>query len=497
MNRSAALADKSPNITAEGCARAMHSPRLTQAEQQRLKRFWIRKNGGSLKIVQIKLLSEQDPGTQMFAAVLRKDAACIVTILANHDIGQWYRQVFRLIRTTSFAALILHCLQDRALLRQIIDSFLSETVAYTKSNKLQRRILAKLQRLAMIESLNCEKLNATFAKILSSLHGSTDNVIWIKGASLARSVYAHPEYRTSSDFDCVVRSAALQPTIETLAHNLDYRSAVSPSFCNQIGCGPTANITDFLLSPSSELLQPSPTSLAHPRGWPMIDLKLNPLGRGIAMVELERFFAEAPTIQWRSYRLRIPSTVDQLTIALINLADKERFNNLRCLFDIHLLVNALNETPHLWQDFLQSCKAEGVEIPCRFGLLLANDYFGSAIPAKVLQELDCGAKSLWLTAAAFMIQPEFVWNSNSLVSLVLSSACTSDAHRRISVLVKAILPTTEFLQKYYASDRPIPTALCLIVHWLVLLLPGGIIRRTFGRHVWTCPPLAWNSKVER
>jgi hypothetical protein len=87
----------------------------------------------------------------------------------------------------------------------------------------------------------------------------------------------------------------------------------------------------------------------------------------------------------------------------------------------------------------------------------------------------------------FTVTPLFYWNTSSLPVLALNAAVADDSPRKFAALGESLLPAQEFLSQYYAGGKPLSfatRALAILLHWLVLLLPGGVVRRTFGQFLW-------------
>jgi hypothetical protein len=120
------------------------------------------------------------------------------------------------------------------------------------------------------------------------------------------------------------------------------------------------------------------------------------------------------------------------------------------------------------------------------GLTMAIDRFGSPVPDMVLNNLRPGNMAIQ-SLLAFTINSEFVWNANSIPMLLLSGLVHGDFKRKISILAGAFFPSRQFLHDYYSGtklDRYWLLPVRLFVHWLILLLPGGAVRRVFGYRLW-------------
>jgi hypothetical protein len=108
------------------------------------------------------------------------------------------------------------------------------------------------------------------------------------------------------------------------------------------------------------------------------------------------------------------------------------------------------------------------------------------VPDVVLEQLrprNCLFQS-WL---AFTVNSEFVWNANSMPMLLLSAMAQGNFMRKMSVLQHALLPRREFLRDYYEETKfahPLLFPARMVIHWLIMFLPGGIVRHLFGHRLW-------------
>lgn len=453
---------------------------------KQLTKFLVRKPGSSLHFSRILTLGNLNIAEQLFAACLRKDAECLASLLYQHHIRTWYRGFCALIRKTEFAGIVFQLAHDPELMENVRAAMRRLSGATNASAPLDPRVSTRLRRLVTRETQKAESLNNQFALILNALAELCDRVVWIKGAALARTLYPRADLRLFSDFDCVVPAEHLNEFVARLREKLEFRTTVSPAFSCQIGCGPTSAVADFLLSPEPSLVQPCPISLVLPlgEGTSMIDVKVNPLCHGIQMHELERFYTNSVNTDVRSSCVRTPSLPDHLNILLVNLAERERFTNWRTIYDIDLVVRAMNNRVGSWSEFVRICSVEGTGLNAWVALSVVIDRLNSAVPSDVLNRLKPGSLNPLMFLLTFTINPDFIWNSNSIVSLCLATIFATDWKRRLQALWSGMLPANQFLQKYYASGTKRASAFCLLIHWCVILLPGGLIRRTFGPMIW-------------
>lgn len=432
-----------------------------------LDRFWIRENGLSSKITKIRLYDQLKPGEQLFACILRNDDVSAAQLLKDPGSRHTFESLIELSSQNQFARLILDRLFDSELL-----SFLPEDLR------------KELTDLAMQETAFQKIIAKRFTELLCSVSALKQHHLWIKGVSLSRMVYSDINHRNYGDLDLVVRREKLVETIQAII-KLGFVVHNSPAFCNQIGVGPLSCAADLLLSPHPDLIPTSALSLRK-EGWPMIDIKFGPFDRGIQMLELERCFDEAESLISGGERFFAPNAVDHLMISVHNL-DKDRFSSWKNLYDIHLLALKVTDDPIQWSQFVARCKRESIELSAWFGLSLAVDRFGTPVPNVVLAKLRPNGP-IWQQQITLTISPFFVWNATSLPMMLANACLSSDWKRKTSMLARSIFPSREFLAAYYSKNRCLTNFShlpILLLHWLNLLSPGGLVRSGMGKYLWT------------
>lgn len=425
--------------------------------------YWLRELGFSCRMSRIKPLTNLAIGEQVFAAVLRSDGAKARELLAAKDACEG---LVKLAKETQFSRLTL----DRLFELDLVELVPPE-----------RR--AELSGLALRETAIEQRTSNQLQAVVARLNAADAHVVWIKGVAVARTAYSNISHRHFADFDIVVKIADMDKVTNTLCA-FGFEQVLNPEFCNQYGVGPTSNFSDLFLCPVDDLIPSSALTMLRPE-WAMIDVKASPCDTGIRMREWERFFSQCQTLDLGGLPLTVPSRLDQLLIC-INSLERDRFRNWKTLFDIHLLVNSLKESNALWQQFVRICRAESMQTSAWAGLCLANDRFHSDIPQWVLQDLAPKYNAL-AGITAFTKSPYFVWNATSLAAMLFDCAVSPDGRLKLSLLQKAFFPSQDFLSRYYSNGRHVsaPAVLILLLlHWCVLILPGGVVRRTIGNSVW-------------
>lgn len=350
-------------------------------------------------------------------------------------------------------------------------------------DQLPQKELEQLTKFARREAADQKMSDKLFSQVLQILKSVSSQIIWIKGTSLSRTIYQGDNQRVAGDFDAVVHSSKFSETHHLLrAHQ--FIEIKDPGFCNQLGVGPTESAEQLLLAPHPSLIPNSVTTMFL-ESWPPIDLKLGPLDRGIQMCDIDKFFEEAEQLNIQGQVFFGPCRVDQMMICLHTFA-KDRFSIWKNLFDIHLLANEFSKAPELWQELVVRCKRESIEASAWASLVVSVDRLATVVPNSVLVQLE--PPQDWCSRAlTFAISPYFVWNANSLIMLLLNALTSSDRSRKLTLLFHSFFPSRNFIANYYNGGRhcnPLLAVALTVVHWLVIILPGGIVRKTFGKMLW-------------
>ncbi len=222
-------------------------------------------------------------------------------------------------------------------------------------------------------------------------------------------------------------------------------------------------------------------------GWPHLELKTNPLDNGVCMKELDRFFSDAVEVQWRDGKFRAPSLVDHLIVELVHL-HKHRLFGFGWIHDVHMLCSKLNADPAQWRTLTARLKKEGVNESARAALVRVKSLLHTEIPDEVMDELGKGV--VLARPLTNFVSTEFVWNANGLPMLVLNAVTMGDGKRKLRILSESIFPDDQFLSDYYCDGQKLNVLSRLksiVLHWLVLFLPAGVVRKTFGNAYWKHP----------
>lgn len=466
-----------------------------------LSKFWVRSLGFSKEFTRIKTLEQLSAAERLFAALLRSDGAEAQAILAGKDgLKVVCEKLADLVRMESLACIVYERLVKLGLLQE-----------FQRSNEPSvAEALASIRRMSMVNASNHYQLDQKFSRVLNVTSEFRDHALWVKGAHLSRTVYEPAYFRHFGDLDVIVEPSRLEPFVESL-RRAGFASFNAPAYCNQLGVGPVNRPSDVIKVPLPGWIPTGAITMNRQSDGGLVDIKVGPFERGVQAIEFDRIFADAEEGTCLGINYLGPSRPDHLVIMLCNFA-KNRFKTWRTLLDIHMLVISLNQTPQSWQRFVSICKTESVGTVAWVSLKIAADRLKTPIPDSVLSEL-APEQSLLTTSFSFTIEPAFVWNSTSLPMMLLNASVSADRKRKFDLLRRSILPSAEFLSSYYghgqsefcssahapitfpvapestpATMRTIEYLRYLFMHWYVLVMPAGFVRRTFGQKWWSTKP---------
>jgi hypothetical protein len=452
----------------------------------------MRYGGSSLHFRHVLPLKQLSPAEQLIAALLRDDAVTARQIIeANRKDPVWHLQILDSVYDDSLFGLIWDRVCAMGLHDLVSEVGKSTEVDVSKLTKKRHQnwchasLAATLKQFSLTELLTFENYDQHFVELLDYLNQSGFEVVWYKGLVLARTLYAQPHFRLSSDFDILLKPAELASFIECMSH-VGYAPITGDAgFSHQIGVGPTSSVEDFFIAPSQQFVPASVVGLSHEQ-LPLIDLKFDPLERGIKMVELERFYSDLVRVSWREQSFLAPSPMDHMMMCLSHLA-KDRFYGWKWLNDIDVMVKSMNEDAASWREFTRRCHIEAIADNCWAGLALAVERLQTPVPQPVIEELQPRSLLPLKRYFLFTVNPLFTWNGSGLPMLCLNAAIAEDRSRKFDILRQSIFPPAPFLTRYYAGGKKVSwwqTTLLWILHIFVLVLPAGTVRRSFGKFIW-------------
>jgi hypothetical protein len=348
-----------------------------------------------------------------------------------------------------------------------------------------RSCLEVLQHDAAFATARFVAMDALFAELAELFRRKNCFAAWLKGTAISRTLYREPQFRLSGDLDMLARWDQRELVMDCLT-SVGYRPIWDDSgHCHQLGIGPVGSLEKLACRPAPEMEDCHGLSLTG-SNLAIVDLKFDPLETGLRMHELPRFIDECREVVWRNERFMVPSSVDHLMLQLSHL-HKHYFLGWQWLYDIHLLVAELNAIPSAWSEFVRRCELEGITLSAWAGLQMSADRLHTNVPQDVMDELSPRSCSPADRLLCFTVDMEFLWNAAAISGLVQNAYFVGDRKRKLGALKKAFMPDRKFLSEYYCQGHAISWILYPIVlalHWLVVLMPGGVVRRTFGKVLW-------------
>lgn len=343
-----------------------------------------------------------------------------------------------------------------------------------------------LESEAKQQAIKAFQFDERFFELRKLLENELSDLIWLKSTVLARTLYTKLNYRVGIDYDVLVNEERLPDVLERLNQAGWMPMLDDPGYCHQLGVGPANKLADLFLVPQNELEGCHNLTMQAP-GWPYLELKFNPLDNGVKMKELDRFFSQTVDVQWRGGTFKSPGLIDHLLIELTHL-HKHNLHGLGWMHDIHLLCNELNKDQSQWLELARRARKEGIEQSVRNALVRVCGVLDTNVPPDIMDMLGSGGT---LTRPMVnCVSTEFIWNANSLPMLVLNACVLGDGKRKMRILKESFFPDDQFLSKYYLDGKPLgdwDRLKCQLMHWLVLVLPAGVVRQSFGKKYWPMP----------
>jgi Uncharacterised nucleotidyltransferase len=413
---------------------------------------------------------------RLIGALLKSDAQAALSILKTY--GQQSQSIDRFLHELYWSNLPV------LLYQRICELNLTEAMQPLLLSNGKSLLLAIREKVARA-TLDYQTMSDQFLRLVELIDQFITHVVWLKGTSLSRSLYQQGNHRLSLDFDLVVEEAYKDELLKCFEKNGFEPIWHEPGYCHQYGVGPVGSLYSLSLTPTLENETCHNLSLKK-IGWPLIDFKLHPLDTGLVMKEQYRFFVEAEKINWSGITFLAPSVIDHLMVCLLHF-HKHGFCGWGWLYDIHLLATKLNEKPEQWKEFVRRCQTEGIQTSASLGLRTAKYQLSAPVPKEVLKQLDTWQAKFLPASVMLRVSTEFVWNCNSLPMLLLNALVMGDGQRKLRVLLLSVVPSRQFISQYYAQGKSLSWhnyLFYLFLHWSLLLLPAGLIRRTYGKSIW-------------
>jgi hypothetical protein len=419
----------------------------------------------------VKELGEESPELRLTTALLRGERESALEALRCVDPPNWLRSYFEDVFTPPYRlypnlrALIASKLQELQLLEPLQE--LLPNHLHPVSEKLDSVI-----RQAALESMG------TDSHFLQLLDEFGPKFVWLKGAALSRTLYEEPFFRLYADFDILIEP---EEAVSVASRLIDLKFLHRYHLPDETRTDTESS--DFLRQLPKFMLEWPLHAGAVPMGlmtfWkervPELDLKFDPLERGLGMKEIERFKQDTENISLGNRCYRAPGAIDHLMITLVNL-QKDGFNNLPGLLDAHLLCLQLADKPDAWEEFVRRCRCEGITEVAWAGLDVARDRLHSPVPDKVIRELDPNRYD-WFSRLVMFSCPWFYgWYEHvDCFQLLLNALTTGDRDRKLRVLQAHYFQSWETLSLRLGEDLQKYTwtrhVRYLLIHWWQRTVP--------------------------
>jgi Uncharacterised nucleotidyltransferase len=272
------------------------------------------------------------------------------------------------------------------------------------------------------------------AIILEALAAADVPAFVIKGAALARTHYADPRLRPAGDVDLLLRREDLKRCRLAL-------TTIGYSAANETA-GRFVTYQHHLIAPAG-------------RGAVVLDVhwKLNNPQLFAEVLTFEEIAAEAVPVSALGPHARCPSAIHALLHAAVHrVAHGAHTPDLLTLSDIHHIFSAL--TPGEMRRFASLAARRQMAAVALSSLTLAQDWFGTTVPAAVVDELAARASAQEEPSAAYLrpMRP---------VDVLASDLAALDGWRKRTQLIRehVLPPASYMLQAYGVSSRALLPAL--------------------------------------
>lgn len=306
--------------------------------------------------------------------------------------------------------------------------------------RLHQALQDRYYQVGVANALHLQELS----QVLAALSAAGMPVVLLKGALLAEALYGNPALRPMADLDLLVprdRIAEVPPLLEPLGYRLQPGPAGHPfAFSIRYG-GEIALIKALPL-----------TAVALDIHWNLVAFWWT---HYTARLDLEALWREVRPIPSQGPPALQLCPEDTLIHLCLHAGLSHSYASLLNFVDIDRCIAAYTDLD--WDRFLQRAGAFQVRTPGYFGLRFTRDLFHTAIPDRVLADLDPGAARQWvvgrLTHPRSVLQgikPPLSHRSRYLLHLALTDRLSG-----LLRLVRGLLwPPADWLAARYALSRP-------------------------------------------
>lgn len=281
--------------------------------------------------------------------------------------------------------------------------------------------LERASRAALARELLTQR---ELGRVLAGLDARGISPVLFKGTALAYTIYPHPSLRSRSDTDLLIRSSDTHAVQEALT---------------ALGYAPSLLCDGELLFRQFELARDDEFGVSHALDF---HWGLSTQAAFADVLTYQELASRAVAVPALGTNARVPATVDALLLALIHPVMHHR-NEQRLLwtYDVHLLAQALD--PRSFQELARQATDRRVATVCAHGLRVARDWFGTAIPQEVLDQL--AAVPLGEQATAAYLDAGRSWAAETAANLHGLPRWRD----RLRLLKEIALPTPAYMLQAY------------------------------------------------
>ena len=270
---------------------------------------------------------------------------------------------------------------------------LRDTPQFASWPPVVRTALGDASRAAVARELLVQQ---ELRRVLDALAARAVHPVLFKGTALAYTLYPHPSLRSRSDTDLLIRQTDTNTVQEALSA-LRYT--------------PSLLCDGELLFRQFEWARDDEFGVSHALDFHWAISTQSAFAGVLTYDEISARAVAAPAL---GASARVPATVDALLLALIHpVMHHQNQQRLLWAYDVHLLALALGLRG--FQELVSQATEKRIAAVCAHGLRVAQDWFGTAVPRGILDQLAAAPLSEQPTAA--YLTPERSWASETAANL--------------------------------------------------------------------------------
>lgn len=352
-----------------------------------------------------------------------------ITIASNDSVRVWLAALLSGVEPSAVLdeAVLLDTAQTEGVLALCHDRLrrlpiwrqCPETLRTALTQHTYQKVAAEMLRVAELKG------------ILAALAQAGLSVLLLKGAALAYTLYPEPHLRDRCDTDLLLPSRDEAEHAWRVLQALGYRQ-------------PNAVSGDLIVY-QLNVYKNHPSGFIHAVDvqWSLSKAAL--FAESFSFVELAASAVTIPVLGPHAYGLDFVHALLMACIHRVFHLSDGSGNRLIWLYDIHLLAHYL--TDEQWHRWMTLAEERGACGPCLDGLLTAQKFFGTVLPAEIQRKLQAGANQEgWFDPHLARQRWYLDW---------LSLRALPSTRARLRWLGQYLFPDTSYMLRKYGIRHPL------------------------------------------